>query len=194
MLDKSFGWIFGRNPYESCCVMVWKCWKFLTYGVLRLSSRKKLTLHRAAETVEMEKTSQGFWRVPWEQAHWELWNEPPLDRSGLTSQIPFMASLWIRSGYDMKVGKSAETYQVGAHFKALIKAILVAPSRTLEKFFFISCLPAALCKLIFKDSKKHVLVSKGCRDSCQRLLPTAGVCDQRVGVRLRLLPTTGVCN
>ena len=35
----------------------------------------------------------------------------------------------------MKVGKSAETYQVGAHFKALIKAILVAPSRTLEKFF-----------------------------------------------------------
>jgi len=46
-----------------------------------------------------------------------------------------MASLWIRSGYDMKVGKSAETYQVGAHFKALIKAILVAPSRTLEKFF-----------------------------------------------------------
>jgi len=35
----------------------------------------------------------------------------------------------------MKVGKSAEAYQVGAHFKALIKAILVAPSRTLEKFF-----------------------------------------------------------
>ena len=35
----------------------------------------------------------------------------------------------------MKVGKSAETYQVGVHFKALIKAILVAPSRTLEKFF-----------------------------------------------------------
>jgi len=46
-----------------------------------------------------------------------------------------MASLWIRSGYDMKVGKSAETYQVRAHFKDLIKAILVAPSRTLEKFF-----------------------------------------------------------
>ena len=56
--------------------------------------------------------------------------------SQLTPEIPFMASLWIRSGYDMKVGKSAETYQVGAHFKALIKAILVAPSRTLEKFFF----------------------------------------------------------
>ena len=55
--------------------------------------------------------------------------------SQLTPEIPFMASLWIRSGYDMKVGKSAETYEVGAHFKALIKDILVTPSRTLEKFF-----------------------------------------------------------
>ena len=50
-------------------------------------------------------------------------------------EIPFMASLWIRSGYDMKVEMSADTYQVGAHFKAFIKAILVAPSRNLEKFF-----------------------------------------------------------
>ena len=55
--------------------------------------------------------------------------------SGLTTEIPFMASLWIRSGYDMKVEASAETYQVGAHFKALLKAILVAPSRILENFF-----------------------------------------------------------
>jgi len=54
--------------------------------------------------------------------------------SQLTPESPFMASLWIRSGYDMKVGKSVETYQVEAHFKAL-KAILVAPSRTLDKFF-----------------------------------------------------------
>ena len=46
-----------------------------------------------------------------------------------------MASLWIRSGCDMKVDPSVETYQVGAHFKALIKAILVAPSRILENFF-----------------------------------------------------------
>ena len=94
-----------------------------------------MLLHRAAERLEMENTSQGFWTVPWEQPHWELWNEPPLDMSQLTPEIPFMASLWIKSGYDMKVGKSAETYQVGAHFKALIKAILVAPFRTLEKFF-----------------------------------------------------------
>ena len=55
--------------------------------------------------------------------------------SQLRSEIPFMASLWIRSGCDMKVDPSVETYQVGAHFKALIKAILVAPSRILENFF-----------------------------------------------------------
>ena len=55
--------------------------------------------------------------------------------SKLTPEIPFIASLWIRSGCDMKVEPSVETYQVGAHFKALTKAILVAPSRTLEKFF-----------------------------------------------------------
>ena len=59
--------------------------------------------------------------------YWELKIEPPLNMFELTSQNPFMASLWIRSGYDMKVGKSAETYQVGAHFKALIMAILVTP-------------------------------------------------------------------
>ena len=55
--------------------------------------------------------------------------------SQVRSEIPFMASLWIRSGCDMKVEPSVETYQVGAHFKALIKAILVAPSRILEIFF-----------------------------------------------------------
>ena len=55
--------------------------------------------------------------------------------SVLTPKIPFMACLWIRSGYDMKVEMSAETYQVGAHFKALIKAILVAPLKSFESFF-----------------------------------------------------------
>ena len=35
----------------------------------------------------------------------------------------------------MKVAMSAETYQVGAHFKALIKAILVAPLKSFESFF-----------------------------------------------------------
>ena len=55
--------------------------------------------------------------------------------SQLTPEIPFMASLWIRSGCDMKVDPSVETYQMGAHFKALIKAILVASFRTLAKLF-----------------------------------------------------------
>ena len=65
--------------------------------------------------------------------------------SELTSQIPFMASLWIRSGYDVKVEVSAQTYQVGAHFKALNKAVLVALLKTFEKFFSISRVAEAQC-------------------------------------------------
>ena len=65
--------------------------------------------------------------------------------SELTSQIPFMASLWIRSGYDVKVEVSAQTYQVGAHFKALNKAVLVALLKTFEKFFSISRVAEAPC-------------------------------------------------
>ena len=60
-----------------------------------------------------------------------------------------MASLWIRSGYDMKVEMSAETYQVGAHFKALIEAILVAPLKSFERFFRILSSPAGLCPLTY---------------------------------------------
>ena len=54
----------------------------------------------------------------------------PLDMSQLTTEIPFMASLCIRSGCDMKV-----EHQVGTRFKALIEAILVALSRIHENFF-----------------------------------------------------------
>ena len=36
-----------------------------------------------------------------------------------------MASLWIRSGCDMKVEMSAETYQVETHFKALDEGVLI---------------------------------------------------------------------
>ena len=43
----------------------------------------------------------------------------------LTPKIPFMSSPWIRSGYDVKVEMLAQTYQVGAHFKALNEAVLV---------------------------------------------------------------------
>ena len=51
----------------------------------------------------------------------------------------------------MKVEMSPETYQVGAHFKALIKAILVTPSRILENFFsFHVSLPR--CE---KDASQH---------------------------------------
>ena len=38
---------------------------------------------------------------------------------------------------------SAQTHQVGAHFKALNKGILMAAMKTLEKFFFISSISEA---------------------------------------------------
>ena len=43
-----------------------------------------------------------------------------------------MASLWIRSGYDIKVEVSAQTYHVEARFKALNQADLVALLKSLE--------------------------------------------------------------
>ena len=55
-----------------------------------------------------------------------------------------MASLWIRSGRDMKVEMSAETYQMGAHFKALVKAILVAPLKSFERFFLYVEFPSQI--------------------------------------------------
>ena len=59
-----------------------------------------------------------------------------------------MASLWIRSGYDVKVEVLAQTYQVGAHFKALNKGILMAAMKTLEKFLLISSVSEAQCFII----------------------------------------------
>ena len=41
---------------------------------------------------------------------------------------------------------SAQTYQVGAHFKALNKGILVAAMKMLEKFFLISSVSEAQWK------------------------------------------------
>ena len=42
---------------------------------------------------------------------------------------------------------SAQTYQVGAHFAALIKGILMAPLKTIERVFCISSSPAGLCSI-----------------------------------------------
>ena len=60
-----------------------------------------------------------------------------------------MASPWIRSGYDMKVKMPVETYQVGAHFKALIKAILISPLKSPKTFFRVSSSPAELCTHLY---------------------------------------------
>ena len=47
-----------------------------------------------------KKTSQGFWRVPWEQAHWELWKEPPLD---MFLSWHLRSLLWPTSGLGLDV-------------------------------------------------------------------------------------------
>ena len=40
---------------------------------------------------------------------------------------------------------SAQTYQVGAHFTALIEGILMAPLKTIEKVFFAFRVPLPDC-------------------------------------------------
>ena len=101
-------------------------------------------------------------------------NEPPLDRSWPTPKIPFMASLWIRSGYDMKVEMSSVTYQVGAHFETLDEGVLLVPlySRyTQVGFNLISvqvCIEGTRCSLTAGDFFKslveamYVLTSNTC--------------------------------
>ena len=50
---------------------------------------------------------------------------------------------------------SAQTHQVGAHFKALNKGIPMAAMITLEKFFFISSVSEAQCN---EHNHKNVCV------------------------------------
>ena len=142
LLHSAAHWNFRHSILMKNCTLI--CGKeYLCRKVLKKwMSRYPVTVRQGNS--KCKKTSQLFSRLPWECPEWELQNEPPLDRSGLTPEIPFMASLWIRSGYDMKVEVSAETYQVGAHFKALIKAILVAPLKSFERFFRISSSSAGL--------------------------------------------------
>ena len=91
-----------------------------------------------------------------------------------------MASLWVRSGCDMKVDPSVETYQVGAHFKALIKAILVPLSRILENFFsfFVSLPRCAQARMAKTDIFLKTLSKPSPRDSKQA--PTSTYCTNFV--------------
>ena len=59
-----------------------------------------------------------------------------------------MASLWIGSGagWPLKgLGLASPNYQVGAHFEALFKGVLVAASKSIETFFAISTFPELRC-------------------------------------------------
>ena len=78
-----------------------------------------------------------------------------------------MASLWIRSGYDMKVEVLAETYQVGAHFKALMKAILVAQSFIICSRFMS---PYRAVAVLLSANPVTSLVHQRIRDVCRYLV------------------------
>ena len=45
-----------------------------------------------------------------------------------------------------------------------------------------------------RTPRSMIRFARECRGPHRRLLPTAGVCEQREGVHIRLLPTAGVCD
>ena len=88
-------------------------------------------------------------RLPRERPYPELRNEPPLDSLEKPVPNPLMASLWIGSGagWPLKgLGLASPNYQVGAHFEALDKGVLVAASKSIETFFAISTFPELRCR------------------------------------------------
>ena len=46
---------------------------------------------------------------------------------------------------------ASPNYQVGAHFEALFKGVLVAASKSIETFFAISTFPELRCSTTFHD-------------------------------------------
>ena len=80
--------------------------------------------------------------------HCNSGDEPPLD--GLEKPVPNpeMASLWIGSGagWSLKgLGMASSYHQVGTHFEALDKGILIAASKSMATFLAISTFPE-LCQ------------------------------------------------
>ena len=77
---------------------------------------------------------------------------------GLTCPFPFMAShspdliqrLAIKGSW-----MSAQTYQVGAHFAALIEGVLVAPSKTIERVFLHFDFP---CRTVLVNFQSWALI------------------------------------
>ena len=105
--------------------------------------------HSEAASFEMaKKFSKDFrtaTRTPLSRASkqaftWYVWSSGP--------KIPFMASfIQTRSrSWPIKgLGLASPDYQVGAHFEALDKGVLVAASKSIETFFAISTFPELRC-------------------------------------------------
>ena len=83
---------------------------------------------------------------------------------------------------------SAQTYQVGAHFAALIEEILMAPLKTIERFFLHFEFPCRTVKMMLKGAQKpQPLLDSGGHHSGQARcggppgLPSSSVVEVRSG-------------
>ena len=109
--------------------------------------------------LKWQKKVRWISRLPRERPYPELRNEPPLDSLEKPVPNPLMASLWIGSGagWPLKgLGLASPNYQVGAHFEALVKGVLVAASKSIETFYIISTFPElqCVCVCVFLDPGK----------------------------------------
>ena len=96
------------------------------------------------QVLKWQKNAQRIWSLPRERPHPELRNEPPLDSLEKPVPNPLVASLWIGSGagWPLKgLGVAPQDHQVGAHFEAMDKGVLVAASKSIETFLAISTFP-----------------------------------------------------
>jgi len=107
-------------------------------------------IHCASATLEMKKnfsmdfngaTRTALLRALKWAPTWYVWADTPT----FTSYPDLIQRLGIK-GILEAFWKSAQTYHVGAHFKALDKGILVTATKMLEKFFHFKCLWGAVNK------------------------------------------------
>ena len=95
-----------------------------------LGEKCKGFLHTAVHgKLKWQKKFRYISRLPRECPYPELRNETPLDSLEKPVPNPLMASLWIGSGAGWPLnglGVASPDHQVGSHFEALDKGVLVA--------------------------------------------------------------------
>ena len=123
LLQSDFLWV-----YAAPVVSVWKKLHFLAIWY-------HLIQHTAVQgRLKWQKKFRSISRLPQERPYPELRNEPPLDSLEKPVPNPLLASLWIGSGagWPLKgLGLASPDHQVGAHFEALDKGVLMAASKSI---------------------------------------------------------------